>query len=298
VKFIKRENIDIEKWDALVKSSPENAVFSLSAYLDAVAENWCIYSNDNYSKGIAVPFTVRLGNRICYTPIFLRYLEWFGEEGKEYLQFLNFVKEEFKQGNICLKNKVDEHFSKELIYQRIEPENTGKYNTLAKRMISKFDHSELKIIEVDNQEEILKIIREELPKKVSSINDLSLNALENLIVNLKTIGFVKMIGVNDKGSCMGGLFLVEFNDSVLYLKGGFTENVKKLGAMYAIMDKSIRETLGQGKTFDFGGSRVEGVRRFNVNLGGIDSIYYSYEWDNAPKWFKLLKKARNAWKRK
>ncbi|MEY3237827.1 MAG: hypothetical protein RI883_1928, partial [Bacteroidota bacterium] len=75
MKIIQREHIDTKKWDALVSSSSDNAVFSLSTYLDAVAENWCVLTDDEYSKGIALPFTVRIGIKVIYTPIFVRYLE-------------------------------------------------------------------------------------------------------------------------------------------------------------------------------------------------------------------------------
>ena len=68
MKLIYRNEIDLEKWDALVRSKSDAAVFSLSSYLDAVAENWCVYVDEKYTKGIAVPFTKRLGVKICYTP--------------------------------------------------------------------------------------------------------------------------------------------------------------------------------------------------------------------------------------
>ena len=54
----------------------------------------------------------------------------------------------------------------------------------------------------------------------------------------------------------------------------------------------------KGLLFDFGGSRVEGVRRFNVNLGGKDSFYSSIEWNNAPFWFNWLKKMQGIWKKR
>ena len=74
--IIEREHIDIEKWNTLVTSSPGASLFSHSAYLDSVAENWCVLVDDDYSNGMALPYTIRMGVKGIYTPKFSRYLEW------------------------------------------------------------------------------------------------------------------------------------------------------------------------------------------------------------------------------
>ena len=97
MKIIQREHIDSQKWDALVSSSPYNSVFSLSTYLDSVAENWCVLTDDDYSKGIALPFTIRLGIKVVYTPVFVRYLEWFGDEIEKLETIKTTIQNEFQQ---------------------------------------------------------------------------------------------------------------------------------------------------------------------------------------------------------
>ena len=130
------------------------------------------------------------------------------------------------------------------------------------------------------------------------MNDKSLTSLEALVKSLKKDQLLKVVAVRKENTIVGGLFLVEFNHSLLYLKGAFTPDSKKEGAMYGVMQYAIELAKAQNKRFDFGGSRVEGVRRFNVNLGGKDVTYHSFEWDNSPLWFKILKRAKTAWKRK
>ena len=298
MKIIQREHIDTKKWDALVSSSSDNSVFSMSTYLDAVAENWCVLTDDDYSKGIALPFTVRLGIKIVYTPIFVRYLEWFGKETIKQESIKSIVQNEFQQGQlsttVCFENKKSEDF----IFQISEIQEEQVINSQAKRMLSKFEKAGFTIhLEVD-EAEILKIIYAELPQKVKSLNDKSLTSLEALVKSLKKDQLLKVVAVRKENTIVGGLFLVEFNHSLLYLKGAFTPDSKKEGAMYGVMQYVIELAKAQNKRFDFGGSRVEGVRRFNVNLGGKDVTYHSFEWDNSPLWFKILKRAKTAWKRK
>lgn len=298
MKFIYRNNIDVQKWDALVKSQEDASVFSLSTYLDAVSENWCVLVDENYSKGIAVPYIVRLGVKVCYTPIFVRYLEFFGVMPYNGDTLIDQLKSEFKQGqlNLDLVNEIKE--SDELVFQKIAFNDDNNLNSQAKRMLTKFEKSGMKSSFSKSTKNILDRIDLELPQKISALNPKTLGNLEKLVDALKKKDLVSTIEVKENDQVVGGLILVEFNGKLLYLKGAFSPEAKKEGAMYAAMQGAILHAKEKRLNFDFGGSRVEGVRRFNVNLGAKDQFYSSINWDNAPIWYKLLKKINQAWKKK
>lgn len=108
MKIVEREHIDIHKWDDLVALSKDATLFSLSHYLDAVAENWCVLVDENYSKGIALPYSIRLGIKCLYTPIFSRYTEFLGGiDSKDILSYLQnyFQKLIFQLGILFLDLK-------------------------------------------------------------------------------------------------------------------------------------------------------------------------------------------------
>ncbi len=298
MRFIQREHIDCAKWDALVKSDSTVSVFSLSTYLDAVAENWCVFTDEQYTKGIALPFTKRLGVKTCYTAVFLRYVEWIGEQTIQFDKLISILQAEFPAGQLCIKQDALGYSREEFVFQHLPFSIERTINSQAKRMLSKAEKKQYQLVEVDSTQDIQDIITEELPKKIASINDTSLSTLEKLTRQLKNENRLRIIAIRDQTITIGGLYLVDFNDTILYLKGAFTKDAKNAGAMYFAMNEAIKQAQAAGKKFDFGGSKVEGVRRFNVNLGGHDQVYFSYEWNNAPFWFKLMKKARQAWKRK
>jgi hypothetical protein len=298
LRFIQREHIDCTKWDALVKSDSTVSVFSLSTYLDAVAENWCVFTDEEYTKGIALPFTFRLGVKTCYTAVFLRYVEWIGEQTIQFDKLISILQAEFSAGQLCIKQDVLGYKREEFVFQHLPVLSERTINSQVKRMLSKAVKKQFHLEEVDTIHAIQAIISEELPQKIASINDTSLSVLEKLTSELKNENRIRIVAIKDESIIVGGLYLVDFNDTVLYLKGAFTKDAKDAGAMYFAMNEAIKQAQAAGKKFDFGGSRVEGVRRFNVNLGGHDQVYFSYEWNNAPFWFKLLKKAKQAWKRK
>jgi hypothetical protein len=295
LKLVERPHIDCEKWDNLVKSNSTNAVFSLSCYLDAVAEHWCVLVNDTYTAGIALPYTIRLGIKCCYTPIFVRYVTFFGLEESTRTTILECIQEHFPVGQLCVSHSAifPASAASDFVYQVITPSSPISLNTQAKRMLSTYSKADFTRIETADENPLFDIISRELPQKIASINTTSLRLLKQLITALKQHNLLHVMMVeNGNNIPEGGVFLVRFNTSLLYLKGAFSAEAKKKGTMYALMHQSIQSAQADGLHFDFGGSRVEGVRRFNTNLGGEDCAYTMVEWNNAPWWFNQLKKLK------
>ena len=294
--FIEREHIDIEKWDRLVSTTKGSSVFSMSFYLDAVAENWCILVNEDYTRGMALPYVVRLKMRCCYTPIFVRYLEWCGPSMDDH-RFMAMLKAQFRQGQLNTKQKVRAKKLKRKVFQVIPPISESDANSQTKRMLNKFGKSLLELTWGDDLSMIMHHIRRELPQKVHSLNKASLDRLGVLVSVLQEKKMLQMLTVREKGRGVGGIFVVEFNGSLLYLKGAMNKDTKDMGGMYAAMQEAIDLSQTKQLLFDFGGSNAEGVKRFNTNLGGQDSKYYAISWDNLPTWFQIVMKIRGLWKK-
>ena len=294
MKRINRKDIAIEKWDALVQRTPSASIFDTSTYLDAVAENWCILVDEAYTKGIALPYTKRLGVEALYTPIFLRNVTFLGElESLEVLK--NLLQQTFKLGQLSISLESEQ---RNFYYQTLPIDAEQVYSNLGKRMLKRFEKNKF-TFEFSLEQDLVEYhINNELADKINAINAHTLKALNRLVMQFKQQQKVHIVNVLKAGKSVGGLFLLESNHRLLYLKGAFTEESKKEGAMYGAMQRAIDLAKEKGLLFDFGGSRVEGVRRFNVNLGGKDSFYSSIEWNNAPFWFNWLKKLQGIWKKR
>lgn len=95
MQLVNRSEIDVKKWDQLVDNTAGVGFFSYSWYLDHIAENWAAIVDDDYTKGIAVPFTVRMGVKVAYTPIFVSYVEWLGEDAVDQDKLLSILRISF-----------------------------------------------------------------------------------------------------------------------------------------------------------------------------------------------------------
>ena len=291
MRLVERDQIDTVRWDQLV-AQKGGLIFSKSVYLDAVAEQWSVFVDDDYSCGIALPYVIRLGKRSLYTPIFLRYLEWLGDSPPE--GFFSLLRSKFAAADLSLRNKLENEESAEYVFQEIAPVVPYQYKDQAKRMIRKFERSDLKILETDDLKAIFRVISDELPRKIDSVNSKNLQSLFQLLENLSETGLLRALMVVESDQCVGGAFFIETSNRTIYLKSAFTEEAKKKGAMYGLMDQMISYSLDRSQRFDFGGSRVEGVKRFNHNLGALDVIYFNYKWNDMPFWYRFIKGVR-AW---
>ncbi len=284
MKIIQRENIDIEKWNLLVDSTKDASVFSYAWFLDVVAENWCVIVDDNYTKGLAIPFIKTVGIKMVYTPVFVRYLELLGSEYnlKEVRQLIH---EHFKYIDFSTKQNIFGNDSQKLMHQIIPAGHERKLGSQAKRSLKKAEKNKLRIKVTKDYTSILGIVNRELNGKFEGLNDKSLDLLSKLIANANQLKRIIVFQIENDG----GIICLKNKEQLIYLKGAVSESIKKNGGMYLALNESIEYTEKEGLYFDFGGSRMQGVRKFNHNLGGIDAFYYNFNSNNLPFWYTFLK---------
>ena len=289
MKIVNREHIDTLRWDALVSSHPEASFFSYAWYLDAVAEDWCVLVDENYTAGFALPFTKRMGVEILYVPIFSRFSRPFGIIKAEDLVV---VKERFKVREFGSSDPIWTT-TEELTYQVIEDFETRKLSSQAKRSLKKAEKEQITVSTHADYHTVMHAIFSELEGKFTGVDTERLKALEQLFEAGKKQGKIKVFEV--KGSQeSGGVVCLYDKRQVLYLKGACPENLKRNGGMYLALQTAIEFASENKVRFDFGGSNVEGVRRFNYNLGGQDRVYYYHPVNEGPFWFHWARKLNRA----
>lgn len=293
MKLIPKDTIDRARWDNLVLKDANASIYCQSLFLDHLAENWMLLINEDYSCGIPIPFTVRLGVKGIYTPNFIRTVDWVGLTENNRLETIaqaeSILKNNFKLASLrTLKN----HFSTssdEWVFQELE--GTIKLNSQAKRSCKKFQKSDL-TIELVELNTVLPIVSEELMEKVVSLRIIDIQRFESFLESFPEAK-MKVFGTKRKDEILGGLIFIEWKNTFHYVKGGARKEAKDQGAMYAMMEFAIDYGLSKGLKIDFGGSNVKGVRQFNAAFGGVDVPYFEWKWDNSPFWFKTLKALKN-----
>lgn len=288
MKIIERVHLDVDKWNELVSKHSGASFFSYSWYLDAVAENWCVLVNDDYSSGVALPYTNRMGVEILYIPIFGRFMKVFGKINP---LGLDAIKQRFKVREISTETELFGNSSRRS-YQVIEDHDNRNLSSQAKRSLKKAEKEGVKVQFTNEYTTILKAIRNELEGKFKGVDKERINRLEMLFKSAKEFGFLCVFEVSD-GSEAGGIVCFQDENQLLYVKGACPEKLKRNGGMYLALNSAIEHAMEKGLQFDFGGSNIDGVKRFNHNLGGSDREYFYHEVNEGPIWFKLARKFKN-----
>ena len=287
MKIIEQQNIDLSRWEKLTNKHENISIFSKPWYLDAVAENWCVLVNDDYSRGVALPYSKRAGIEVLYSPIFGRYSELMGEFTNEEFAL---IKERFKVIEFACRQELFDK-SDERVYQVISDFESRKLGSQAKRSLKKAEKNGFTVGITNDYSNVLTKVKEELNHKFTGVTEKSLNALEQLFENAKQAEVIKVFNViGDDG--LGGIVCFESNDELLYVKGAVDSGTKSNGGMYLALNSAIEYAQEHRLKFDFGGSNVEGVKSFNYNLGGIDEVYFMHVQNNGPAWFKMAKKLK------
>ena len=292
MKLVSRADINIDKWNALVSEYPKASFFSYSWYLDAVAEDWCVLVEEDYTAGLALPFTKRMGVEILNVPIFSRFSRPFGRIESEDLVL---VKERFKVREFGVSDRIFDT-TEERTYQVIEDFETRKLSSQAKRSLKKAEKEQITVSMHTDYHTVMHAIFSELEGKFSGVDAGRLKALEQLFEAGKKKGRIKVFEVKG-GQESGGIVCLYDKRQVLYLKGACPEKLKRNGGMYLALHTAIEFAKDNKVRFDFGGSNVDGVRRFNLNLGGQDRLYYFHQVNDGPLWFQWARKLRHAVRR-
>lgn len=280
----------VKEWDAFVAQN-NGSVFSTSTYLSSCSENWVILYSDNKTGGMACPYTIRAGEKILYTPFFLRYLEWIGEPISSD-SLITTLKNEFQVCDLQLMQEIEPFVTGKFQFL---PQGNAQLNQQAKRSLKK--SANYTVIEKLNSDSLINLINNELGKKIKTINSNTLPILERLIQNFEGSGLIQL-NLEEEGKWLGGLWLIEDKNTILYLKGTVSDEAKQKGGMYLLIQTAIELAQTRKKDFDFGGSTIENVRRFNLHFGAKDIVYSHIQWNYAPIWWKTLRFLKNKWNKK
>lgn len=293
MKLLDQKNIDRKRWEDLVLRNEDATIYNQSIFLDELAENWMLLVNDEYTIGLPIPYTIRLGVKGVYTPNFIRTIDWVGLNNANQQQIISeaqsILKQNFKLVHLKMIKPSFDGMSTDLIFQEVQ--GVLSMNSQAKRSIKKFLKSDLTIQNVQI-EQVLTVVSEELTEKVKDLNENDINRFEALLTSYPTEK-LWVLGVLENNEVVGGLVFIKWKNTFHYVKGGARKSAKDQGAMYAMMESAINYAFDQNLKVDFGGSNVAGVRQFNTAFGGTDIHYSEWKWDNSPFWFKLLKKLKN-----
>jgi hypothetical protein len=291
MELVERKNIDTRKWDAVIGASPVENIFQYSWYLDAVCENWSAIIAPHYGSVLPVPYTTKAGVRQFIQAPFTREYDIIGNDFK-WAEAIEFLSGKFK--SLHFRNESPDLLagSKERVHQWLDlkKDNESNYSTNARRILKKATPLTAEVSTGSNV--LLDLFIQNVVHKIDTISKEDLIRLEHLLKAALVKKTGEQIVIRDNGTIVAAGFFLFDKKRVTYLKGAATEQAKKDGAMYVLIDFALTHYRGRFETFDFGGSDIDSVAEFYHKFGAHDRVYYDYTLNDLPFWFKALKKLK------
>lgn len=282
-----RLELDLLKWEKLVAKQEVYSYFSSVEFLDLYPVSIDFVILGDYKGGMVLPYKHQMGTQVLVTPFFMPFSMWMGKV-ITYEKLNAFLQIQFAEVNFLLS------FPESIVapkkrFQVLGHDST--YGSQAQRSLKKASAYTIQVNE--NIEACIGFVAKELLKKDKKLSSSHSKFLTHLLKDLCQKGRLLCLSIELESEIRAAQFFVLQNNKYYYLKGAAEEEVMKNGGMYLLMDQVIQTVKREGGSFDFGGSNLDGIRQFYLNLGGEDRFYYHISWSNASLFYRILKQIRN-----
>jgi len=302
IRYITHNELDKSKWDNCIETASNGIVFAYSWYLDAVCDNWDALVLNEYEAVFPITKKSKFGLNYFFNPIFALQLGVFSNQKITtglVNQFLEAIPKKLKLVDIQLnfgnsvKNQLFEVSNKKCQFIDLSSsyeEISKKYSTNLKRNLSKAIKQNCEIVLSLETENVIKLFKENRGETLKEMKDEQYKRLHSLLIELKQRKLGKIYECWFENELVASACFSITNDRIIYIKGGSTPKGREVGAMHMIMDEVIHLNSNSKFIFDFGGSSIEQVARFNHSFGANDYEYQRLYRNNLPFFVKLLKK--------
>jgi hypothetical protein len=277
INFIKRNDLDIEKYDACIENSIQSRIYAFSWYLDIVADNWDVLVLDDYKAVMPIPWKQKYFIKYVTQPFFSQQLGVFSkrEISKEIEnKFLKAIPKKFLK--ISLNFNSDSFLSHNLIQKKNFILKLNNTYDVAFKSFSKGRKHAVKVGLKHNlilkETSILSLIK--IQKEFYSYTNYSENKLEQIVgfsLKMKN-GFV--FGVFKDDVLIGGAFFLKTKSRITYLFSSFTNEGRKLQASSFLLSSVIKKYENSNLLLDFEGGNIPNIGSFYKSFGAKIENYH------------------------
>ena len=263
IAYLRRSQIDIEKWDSCIEQSDSLLVYAQSWYLDIVSPQWSGLVGDNYLAVMPLPTKTKYGIPYFYQPPFTQQLGLFDTSKVHNDSIID----EFIRKIPLRPYRL--HINGYHRPQRngIEQPNYTLYlGRKYDEIFSRFDTNTLRNI---NKAHKSGVIVERYDSASVENSDITDKFIETHLRGRMIFYFAYIDGVP-----IAALALLWSGKRMIYLCPISNEYGKQHSAMFLIVNQIIVDYQDTDTTLDFEGSRIEGIARFYRGFGAKLEPYF------------------------
>jgi len=287
IHYIKREQLDVSKYDMCIRDAMNSRIYAYSWYLDCVADDWDVLVLGDYLAVMPLPKRKKYFIQYIYQPAWVQQLGVFSKENIDETFVRSFVKaipNKFRKATIYFNDQ--NRFTSKSVSQRANYVLNlqadyftllSNYSKNRKHTIRKIDKNSIQLIESENHHNILPFYYDYIFDK-SGLNERDMQNLNKLLSHAYQIDKAFVVeAVTEKNNKLGGAIFLIDNDRIYYLFSALSTDGKKEQAMTAIIDYIINKYSQKPILLDFEGSMIKGIASFFKSFGAKNIPYRVYQ---------------------
>lgn len=291
MRYVKRSEINTEKWDACVSHSTKPLIYGLSWYLNAVTDNqWDGLVWGEYEAVMPLPWNQKLMKKQVYKPRHLQQMGPFFSKDVSLEQIEETLNQLFFQYHISTSVPISKNQRKtvnQILHLRTKEETISRFSKTRKYDARKLDTTIQQISEdefIQSFNVFAKELIQETNLDVGRVRRMISSCIEN------NAGQLLAAYVDDKIESI--IFLSEFKNRITLLLSASSKKGFKARANVSLLLNQILSESNQGYILDFEGSELPGIHDYFASFGATEEYYYQLFKEN-----KLLSQIKNIVKR-
>ena len=299
IRYIKRQDLDVLKWDACIDNATNGLIYAYSFYLDAMCDNWDALVMGDYEAVMPLPWRKKWGIKYVYQPFLVAQLGLFGTTlTKEKLDaFIHAVPMKFRyidymlnHKNVFMKNMPDIYTRKNFVIDLDKTyDNLYKnFRQNIKRNIKKSVLNDCQIIKDFNIEPTIKLVKQQ---GVIKATEKDFNRFGNLFKYLESSKkAINYTVITASGEVLSSAAFLFSHDRAYYILAGNHPNSKTVGASHALINAFIKDHSDQKLKLDFEGSSISSLAFYYNSFGATEEDYAALKINRLPLLLRWLKK--------
>ena len=300
IQYVKRQHLDVSKYDFCIENSTQSRIYAFSWYLDIVADHWDALVLDDYEAVMPVPWKKKYGIKYVYPPFWLLELGVFSLDGNLNIQpFFDFLFSEFRFVESRLNRDANQYQKESFLDKEIQvlPLNL-EYDFLIKnfrkdRRKDLVKANKISLIEKwgDSPEILIELFKNNVGKRTPNIINRDYLVLKQLIKICVEKGVGEILSIYDnKSKLVASGFFLKHKEEVAILISSTDFKNRKNGANTFLIAKAICKFNKNFEVFNFGGSSMKNISKYFLSFGASTLKYQHIKYNKFSLLFRLFKR--------
>ena len=285
INYIKRSEIDDDKYNLCIDKSFQSKIFAFSWYLDIVVDEWDALVIRDYEAVMPIPWRKKYGIKYVYPPFWILELGIFSLTKNEIVDdFLKqlFSKYKFVELRMNSFNKIlNRKYIQKNQFQTISLGNEYKnlfknYRKDRKKDLNKAKRFNLIEKWNDNPENLIHLFRKNVGKRTHNILEKDYQKLYAIIDSCVNKSFGEVLSIYDESEKLvaSGFFLKHNKEITILISSTDFEN-RNNGANTFLIERAICKYQKKYNCFNFGGSSMKSIANYFLSFGAENQQYDS-----------------------